>query len=198
MRAALSAGLALALAACGIGLAPSRARAEEAQLFAGVFDPPRPAPAFSLGGSDGQPISLERFRGKVVVLAFGFTSCPDVCPTTLATLAGARRALGAQAADVQVVYVTVDPERDDAKRMREYLVAFDPAFLGATGAAEELAKVRETYGVAAERVALAKGYAFSHSSFTYLIDRAGKLRALMPYGHPASDYAHDLRILLGS
>ncbi|HEU4427952.1 MAG TPA: SCO family protein [Myxococcota bacterium] len=198
MRAPIATGLVLALAFALGALAPIRALAEPPELFAGVFDPPREAPVFSLGGSDGQPISLERFRGKIVVLAFGFTSCPDVCPTTLATLAGARRALGPAAADVQVVYVTVDPQRDDAKRMREYLVAFDPAFLGATGSAEELAKVREAYGVAAERVARGKTYAFSHSSFTYLIDRDGKLRALMPYGHAANDYAHDLRILLGS
>jgi len=179
-------------------IAGARAHAEAPELFAGVFDPPRAAPEFSLPSSDGEPVSLERFRGKVVVLAFGFTSCPDVCPTTLTTLAGARRALGQQAADVQVVYVTVDAARDDAKRMRDYLAAFDPAFLGATGTAQQLGAVREAYGVAAERVARGESYAFSHSSFTYLIDRAGKLRALMPYGHAASDYAHDLRILLGS
>ena len=179
-------------------LGAALAHAQDRALFAGVFDPPRAAPAFSLPGSDGMPLTLERFRGKLVVLAFGFTSCPDVCPTTLATLAGARRALGGQAADVQVVYVTVDPARDDAARMREYLAAFDPAFLGATGTAQQLAKVREEYGIAAERVARGESYAYSHSSFVYLIDRAGKLRALMPYGHAANDYAHDLRILLES
>jgi protein SCO1/2 len=176
-------------------LATPPARAE---LNAGVFDPPHAAPEFSLAGSDGQPVSLERFRGKVVVLAFGFTSCPKVCPTTLATLASARRALGPEAAQVQVVYVTVDPERDDAKRMREYLAAFDPAFVGGTGTADRLSAVRKAYGVAAERVEQGASYAYSHSSSVYLIDRAGKLRALMPYGHPPQDYVHDLRILLGS
>ena len=83
--------------------------------------PPRQAPEFSLQGSDGRELNLSRYRGKVVLLGFGFTSCPSVCPTTLATLAQARRKLGAAAADVQIVYITVDPERDNAERMKEYL-----------------------------------------------------------------------------
>jgi len=182
----------------GLLLASSPGRGEPEELRAGVFDPPRAAPEFRLPGSDGQPVTLERFRGKVVVLAFGFTSCPKVCPTTLAVLASARRALGPAAAHVQVVYVTVDPERDDAARMREYLAAFDPDFVGGTGAAEQLAAVRKAYGVTAERIGDGASYAFSHSSSIYLIDRSGKLRALMPYGHAADDFVHDLRILLRS
>jgi protein SCO1/2 len=184
---------ALALSVLILAAPPARA-----ELNAGVFDPPHAAPEFTLAGSDGTPVSLTRFRGKVVVLAFGFTSCPKVCPTTLATLASARRTLGPEAAQVQVVYVTVDPERDDAKRMRAYLAAFDPQFVGATGGADALAAVRKAYGVAAERVAQGASYAYAHSSSVYLIDRTGKLRALMPYGHPPEDYVHDLRILLGS
>jgi protein SCO1/2 len=176
-------------------LAPS-ARAAEATLKAGVFEPPRAAPELALVGSDGAELTLGRYRGKVVVLAFGFTSCPDVCPVTLGTLASARKQLGPDAGDVQIVYVTVDPERDDAERMRSYLASFDPSFVGGTGAPERLAAVRKEYGIAAEKVKAASGYGVAHSSFTYLIDRAGKLRALMPYGHPADDYVHDLRILL--
>jgi protein SCO1/2 len=178
-------------------LAAAAARAgEDATLKAGVFDPPRVAPDFFLAGSDGAELTLSRYRGKVVVLAFGFTSCPDVCPVTLGTLASARRKLGADASDVQIVYVTVDPERDDAERMRAYLASFDPTFVGGTGGAERLAAVRKEYGIAAEKVKAASGYSVAHSSYTYLIDRAGRLRALMPYGHPADDYVHDLRILL--
>lgn len=170
------------------------AGADDAAFRAGVFEPPRQAPDFTLAGSDGAALELSRFRGKVVVLGFGFSSCPEVCPTTLATLASARRKLGAQAGDVQVVYVTVDPDRDDAKRLREYLGAFDATFVGGTGAPEALADVRKEYGIEAQRVADAGG--FVHSSYTYLIDRAGSLRALMPYGKSADDYAHDLRLLL--
>src|SRR2546427_716207 len=102
-------------------------------LKAGVFDPPRLAPEFSLRGSDGAEVTLARYRGKVVLMAFGFTSCAAVCPTTLATLAAARASLGNAAGAVQVIFVTVDPERDDAARLKEFLEAFDPSFVGATG-----------------------------------------------------------------
>jgi protein SCO1/2 len=172
------------------------AGAADAPLRAGVFEPPRAAPDFSLDGTDGAPLSLARYRGKVVVLYFGFTSCPKICPTTLSVLARARRELGADAADLQVVYVTVDPETDDAPRMRAYLAQYDASFVGGTGSAADLEAVRSAYGVEASRVAAAQGSGFSHSSSTYLIDRDGALRALMPYGHASEDYVHDLRILL--
>jgi len=180
-----------------LGVLPAAAgAADDAGLKAGVFSPPRAAPPFTLQASDGGELKLERYRGKVVVLEFGFTSCPDVCPTTLAALARAREQLGADGDGLQVVYVTVDPERDDAARLREYLRSFDPSFVGGTGSAEQLAAVRRDYGIAAERVTSAAGYVFNHSSYTYLIDREGNLRALMPYGHAAEDYVHDVRILL--
>jgi protein SCO1/2 len=178
-------------------LAASAASAAGAPVLkAGVFDPPRAAPDFTLVGSDGSPLTISRFRGKVVVLEFGFTSCPDVCPKTLAALASVRKKLGDRAADVQVVYVTVDPERDDAERLRAYLAKFDPTFVGGTGTAEQLEAVRSEYGIAAERVTTAGGESWSHSSFTYLIDRSGRLRALVPYGTPVEDTVHDLKILL--
>jgi protein SCO1 len=170
--------------------------AEAPQLKAGVFDPPRMAPDFALRGSDGGELALSRFRGKVVVLGFGFTSCPDVCPVTLGTLASAHKKLGERGSEVQVVYITVDPERDDADTLRSYLKKFDASFVGGTGTAEQLEAVRNEYGIAAQRVARGDSYAFSHSSFTYLIDRTGKLRALMPYGSSADAYLHDLLILL--
>jgi protein SCO1/2 len=178
-------------------LAAAPAAADDAALRAGVFTPPRPAPEFVLSGSDGRELRLSRYRGKVVVLAFGFTHCPDVCPTTLGVLARARKELGARAADFQVLYVTVDPERDDAEQMRKYLAGFDPTFVGGTGSAEQLAAVRREYGIAAEKTAAGGVPGVAHSSFTYLIDRGGSLRALMPYGHGADDYVHDVSILLG-
>lgn len=172
------------------------AGAEAPALKAGVFSPPRPAPDFSLQGSDGRALNLSRFKGKVVLLGFGFTSCPQVCPTTLATLAQARRKLGSAAADVQVVYVTVDPERDVAQRMKQYLGTFDPTFVGGTGAADRLAAVRKDYGIFAEKKPQGSSYTVAHSSYVYLIDRSGSLRALMPYGHGPDDYVHDLTLLL--
>lgn len=165
-------------------------------LKAGVFDPPRDAPDFSLQSSGGDTLALHSYRGKVVVLGFGFTWCTDVCPVTLATLAQARRKLGPAAADVQVVYITVDPERDNPARMKDYLRAFDATFIGGTGGAGELAAVRKEYGITAEKRVQGNSYAVAHSSYTYLIDRRGRLRALMPYGRAADDYVHDLQILL--
>lgn len=170
--------------------------AAPAGLKAGVFDPPRPAPDFSLRGSDGHELKMSRYHGKVVLLAFGFTSCTAVCPVTLNTFAVARRKLGREASDVQVVYVTVDPERDVPERMSKYLAAFDPSFVGGTGTAADLAAVRKDYGVSARKVPTDDGYTYAHSSFTYLIDRTGLIRALMPFGHGPDDYVNDLKILL--
>jgi protein SCO1/2 len=165
---------------------------------AGVFEPPRAAPELaSLQGTDGRALALSQHRGKLVLLTFGFTNCPEACPTTLATLAQARQALGPQGEAVQVVYVTVDPERDDLERIRRYLAAFDPGFVGGTGRPEALAEVRRQYGVVAEKVVSSQGgYAMNHSTSVYLIDRQGRLRAMMPYGHPAEDFVHDLQWLL--
>jgi len=165
-------------------------------LKAGVFEPPRLAPDFALRGSDGSELKLGRYRGKVVLMAFGFTQCTEVCPVTLATLAAARKSLGADAGAVQVVYVTVDPERDTAARMKTYLAAFDPTFIGATGRPEALEAVRRSYGVSARKIPMADGYLFDHSSSIFLIDAEGRLRAMMPYGHEAKDFVHDIKLLL--
>lgn len=178
---------------------PLAARAAPApRLKAGVFEPAQAAPGFALQGSDGAALSLARFQGRLVLLVFGFTNCPEVCPTTLATLADARRQLGARAADVQVVYVTVDPERDDIPRIRQYLAAFDPSFIGGTEAPATLAAMRQRYGVVAEKIRPRQGnaYGMNHSTSVYLIDRTGRLRAMMPYGHAAADFVHDLQLLL--
>ncbi len=163
---------------------------------AGVFDPPRQAPDFSLQGSDGRELRISHFRGKVVLLAFGYTSCTEVCPVTLATFAQARRKLGAAAADVQIVYVTVDPQRDVPERLGKFLRSFDSSFIGGTGTEAQLAAVRQQYGVTARKIPYEDSYTYAHSSFTYLIDRQGRLRALMPFGHSPDDYANDLAILL--
>jgi protein SCO1/2 len=176
--------------------ASPRAPATQAQgLKAGVLSPAYAAPDFSLSGSDGSDVTLARYRGKVVLLTFGFTHCAAVCPTTLATLAQARSALGKAADEVQVVYVTVDPDRDDAAHMRTYLAAFDPAFIGATGAPGTLASVREKYGVTAVKQGTGPDYAMAHTSSIFLIDPAGTLRAVMPFGHDAADFVHDIKLL---
>lgn len=187
-----------ALLLAALPLAARAAPAPAPRLKAGVFEPAQAAPGFALQGSDGAPLSLARFKGRLVLLVFGFTNCPEVCPTTLATLAEARRQLGARAADVQVVYVTVDPERDDIPRIRQYLAAFDASFIGGTEAPATLAAMRLRYGVVAEKIRPRQGnaYGMNHSTSVYLIDRTGRLRAMMPYGRAAADFVHDLQLLL--
>jgi protein SCO1/2 len=163
---------------------------------AGVFEPPRQAPDFALRGSDGSELTLARYRGKVVLLSFGFTQCPAVCPTTLAALAEARRSLGPAADTLQVVFVTVDPERDSPAQLKTYLAAFDASFVGGTGTPLALAAMRTAYGAFASKVPLGDSYAMDHTSSIYLIDREGKLRAMMPYGRDARDFVHDVKLLL--
>ena len=187
-------GLLLALSA--LLMSTLVAAAPQPALKAGVFEPPSNAPAFSLQASTGGEQALANYRGKIVLLGFGFTNCPEVCPTTLAVLAQARKRLGAQADQVQVLYVTVDPERDNPDQMRAYLRGFDPTFVGLTGAPDKLAAVRAKYGVTAERKPLGGSYAVAHSSSVYVIDRKGLLRAMMPYGRTPDDYVHDVRVLL--
>jgi protein SCO1/2 len=167
-------------------------------LKAGVLTPVMAAPEIELAGSNGKPLKLASFRGKVVLLAFGFSNCGEVCPITLATLAGARKQLGPDAArDVQVVYVTVDPERDTAAQMKKFLGAFDATFIGGVGTRAEIDAAQAKYGISSVKNKNADGsYTIGHSSSIYMIDRAGGLRAVMPYGHPVDDFVHDLKILL--
>jgi protein SCO1/2 len=164
-------------------------------LKAGAFEPPRDAPDFKLTGSNGSDVTLRAQRGKLVLLTFGFTNCAAVCPTTLATLAQTRKALGKAAARVQVIFVTVDPDRDTSARLREYMAAFDPTFIGATGNSQTLAAVRRAYGVTATREGSRPDYAVAHTSSIFLIDGAGKLRAMMPFGRGPADFLHDISLL---
>jgi protein SCO1/2 len=165
-------------------------------LIAGVFTPQRQAPDFSIAGSNGTELKLSTYRGKVVLLSFGYTRCTEVCPVTLAVLANAHKKLGSLGNDLQVIYVTIDPERDDAQRMRTFLKAFDPSFVGGTGTPQQLVAVRQKYGISATKIPSPDGYMMSHTSYVYLIDRNGYLCALMPFGHTADDYVHDVSVLL--
>jgi len=196
--------LARSLLALSLAAAPAFALAADPNpvgLKAGVFDPPQPAADFPAGvhATDHGDLALVRWRGQVVLLVFGFTHCPAMCPTTLATLAQARRLLGPDAAAMQVVYVTVDPERDDLAHVRTYLAGFDASFVGGTGQPAVLAELRKRYGATAQKIPPTGGgadYGMSHSTTIWLVDRAGRLRALMPFGHSAEDFAHDVRQLM--
>ena len=178
---------------------PGTKPAVQPELKAGVLSPVMVAPSLKLQGTDGRPLDLAHYRGKVVMLAFGFSSCGEVCPITLATLAGARKKLGADADGVQVVYVTVDPERDTEARMKKYLSAFDSTFVGGVGTRDQIDAAQKSYGISSKKIEHSGGgYTIGHSSSIYLIDRAGGLRAVMPYGRTVDDFVHDLKILLRS
>jgi protein SCO1/2 len=165
----------------------------------GVFEPPRAAPEIALQASTGKPFKLSDYRGKVVVLEYGYTHCQDVCPVSLAALTQARKLLGAAAKDVQVVFITVDPVRDTAPHLRSYLAQFDPSFVGVTGTQAQVDGLLKSYGISATR-RMVEGsksdYTMHHSSYLYFIDRQGMQRSLMPFGRPAADIAHDLTLLL--
>ena len=190
----------LLLALAGLGLAITLQAAPLAGLKSGVFDPPRAAPEIVLPSSKGGDFKLSNYRGKVVVLEFGYTNCLDVCPVSLAALTQARQKIGkAAAADVQVVFITVDPARDTVARLRTYLAPFDPSFVGVTGSQQQINKLLKDYGISATKRMVdgsKTDYTMHHSSYLYFIDRAGMQRALMPFGRPADDMAHDLRLLL--
>lgn len=166
--------------------------------FGTVMQAPTPAPSMEdLVGIDGQPVDLAALRGDVVVLYFGYTFCPDVCPTTLAMAARAREQLGGDADRVHVLMVSVDPARDDVDRVRDYVQAFDPSFLGATGALADVERVAATYGVFfAEGAPLGDGYAVDHTATLMAIDTDGKLRIVWSPNVIADQLADDLRELL--
>lgn len=153
---------------------------------------------FKLTDHNGRERTLADFRGKVVAVFFGYTHCPDVCPTTLADFAAALRELGPLGDRVQVIFVTVDPKRDTPDLLRVYVSAFDPRFLGMYTDAQSLAALAREYRVVYQKtgVKAADDYLIDHSAGTYVYDPAGRLRLLMPYGSAPGEIAQDLRALL--
>jgi protein SCO1/2 len=152
----------------------------------------------NLTDHDGRPRTLADFRGKVVTVFFGFTHCPDVCPTTLAEMAQVVKALGPDADRVQVLFVTVDPERDTQQVLKLYVPAFNPAFLGLYGDAEATARVAKAFKVYYQKQPARDGrYSVDHSAGTYIFDAEGRLRLFAQYGAGAPALLHDIRLLLG-
>jgi protein SCO1/2 len=153
---------------------------------------------FQLIDHNGQPRTLADFRGKVLVVFFGFTHCPDVCPITLSELARALKRLGADAQRVQVVMITVDPERDTPEVLKQYVTALDPGFLGLTGDAQAIAETAREFKVFYQKSpgATPQAYSVDHSSGTFVYDPAGRLRLLVGYGQGAEVFAHDIGQLL--
>jgi protein SCO1/2 len=189
-RRTLAALAAIMLAACS----PSRQKFEASDITGASF-----GRDLSLQDPKGVTRTLADFRGKAVVVFFGYTQCPDVCPTTLAALAQTMKLLGADADRVQVLFVTIDPERDTAALLAQYVPAFDPRFLALRGDADATAKVAKEFKIIYEKVpgATPGSYTMDHSAGTYVFDPQGRLRLYVSYGRGPDVYAHDLRLLLG-
>jgi protein SCO1/2 len=156
--------------------------------------------ALALTGHDGKPHSLEEFRGKAVVLFFGYTHCPDICPTTLADTAAALKKLGADASRVQVLFVTVDPERDTPQVLAQYVPAFDPSFLGLYGDAQGTQRAAKEFRIFYAKTSSSTpgSYTVDHSAQTFVFDPQGRLRLLVRPERIPQDLAADLQTLLKS
>ncbi len=164
-----------------------------------VLQSPQPAPDFELTGAGGQRVKLSDFRGKIVLLFFGYTFCPDVCPTTMLELKKAMDILGPEkASKVQVIMISVDPERDTPDRVDAYAKNFNPNFIGLTGTPDEIAEVATMYGIYYEKEegTAATGYLVSHTATVTVVDQEGYVRLLFRYGMPPEEIASDLAYML--
>lgn len=188
IRAALIA-LACMVAACGQPVAPKFQLTDVTGANFGK--------SLSLTDHTGKPRTLADFQGKVVVVFFGFTQCPDVCPTTLAEIAKVVNELGADGGKVQVLFVSVDPERDTRELIKQYVTAFHPSFLGLVGDAEATARTAREFKVYVQKQpAKNGGYSVDHSAGTFILDQQGRLRLFAQYGAGAAALLGDIRILL--
>jgi len=154
--------------------------------------------SLELSDHSGKPRRLEEFRGKAVVLTFGFTHCPDVCPTTLADIAQALKQLGPDAERVQVLMVSVDPERDTPEALGKYVSAFDPRFIGLRGDLDATRKAAQEFKIYFEKRKTGSSYSVDHSAQSYVIDPQGRLRLLVRHDRIAQDLAADLRAILST
>jgi protein SCO1/2 len=163
------------------------------------YNEPYPtAPQIELIKSNGKTFRLSDQKGKIVLLFFGYTSCTDVCPTTLAELKQVMDGLADKAESVQVVFISVDPERDTPEKIQQYVEHFSKGFIGLSGSADKLQTIWDKYGVVREKVASdsALGYTVNHTARTYLVDADGNLRLSYGFQTPVEDMVSDLKILL--
>jgi protein SCO1/2 len=163
-----------------------------------LLESPKPAADFTLAGAGGKAVKLSDYRGKLVVLYYGYTFCPDVCPTTLAEVTKAVQALGKKAEDVQVIMVTVDPERDTPERMAEYMAFFNPSFVGLSGTPDQIAEAATPFGIYYQKHegTPASGYLVDHTATVNVLDREGRMRLVWPFGTEGDAMAADLKQML--
>jgi len=156
------------------------------------------AQTLSLTDHEGKPRQLADYKGKVVALFFGYTHCPDVCPTTMLEMANAMKLLGAQADEVQVLFVTLDPERDTQDVLAKFVPSFDSRFVGLYGTAEQTAETAKNFKIFySKQVEPGKsGYTIDHSAGVYVFDKQGKIRTYLKYGQKPDEIASDIKQLL--
>ena len=198
--AAINAAFARPLCVAGV-LLLTVALGAQASAPAGVSDlVGKIAPDFQLVDQFGKNFTLSAFRGRSVVLFFGYTHCPDICPTTLATIAAAMRRLGPPApARIQVAFITDDPARDTPRALGRFTALFDPSFLGLSGSDAQMTPVYKAYHVWFQRLpnpGSAAGYLLAHSSIIYMIDRDGTVRFIHDWRDPLPDIQRDLKELM--
>jgi len=153
-------------------------------------------PAFNLIDHQGKPQKIENFAGKVVVINFGYTHCPDVCPTTLLDLANALKLMGSSAEQVQVLFVTVDPARDTQEVLAQYVPSFNPTFIGLRGDDKQLDEVVKSFKAYYAKADDKKNYTVDHSAGSYVLDKNGNVRIYIQFGEKSAHIAHDLQSLL--
>ncbi|MCD2515373.1 SCO family protein [Massilia sp. G4R7] len=154
---------------------------------------------FRLTDPDGKERTLADFRGKVVAVFFGYTQCPDVCPTALSRAVEVKRLLGKDDAErLQVVFITVDPERDTPEVLKAYTAAFDPTFLGLYGTPERTAETARSFAAMYRKVPTGSSYSMDHTASSYIYDPQGRLRLQLAHALGAQEYAADIRTLLKS
>ncbi|HSF80093.1 MAG TPA: SCO family protein [Anaerolineales bacterium] len=163
-----------------------------------LIDPAVPAADFELIDQSGASFRLSEQKGKVVLIFFGYTNCPDVCPITLTEFIRIKRELGDLAEEVRFVFITVDPERDTVERLRSYLPSYDPAIIGLTGEQGQLEQVWQSYGVyqARQESESAAGYLVDHTARIYAIDKQGNWRLTYPFEMDRKAVIEDVRYLL--
>lgn len=152
--------------------------------------------SFSMPDIDGNIRTLSDFKGKIVMLFFGFTQCPDVCPTALGRAMEVSRLLGEDAKKLQVIFVTIDPARDTSNLLRSYVGAFDPKFLALRGNADETASLAKEFKVFYQKVPTGNSYTMDHTTLTYIFDTQGWLRLAMKHEQTAAEFAADIKNLL--
>jgi protein SCO1/2 len=151
---------------------------------------------FRLTDADGRERTLADYKGKAVLMYFGFVQCPDVCPTALIRAAKVKQLLGADGDKLQVIFITVDPERDTPELIKAYTAAFDPSFIGLYGDAKRTRETADEFKVYYKQVPTGSSYTMDHSALSYAFDPQGRLRLALRHEQTAEDYAHDLRQLL--